>query len=138
MRRSWLALALLILIGCDQGATLQEKRFRGIWLDQFEGSRYFDGAHDASRVKASIRHDAKTFNANREWLGWNDQATRDLIPSAPRARLVAIDFIGRRMAYPGRYGHMGISRRAIIVDRVLSARLIYQASTPYLAEEPAR
>jgi hypothetical protein len=37
---------------------------------------------------------------------------------------VYLDFIGRRTAVQGSYGHMGAAKNIVIVDRVLAARLL--------------
>jgi hypothetical protein len=109
---------------------LPAKRFRGIWLDEFEGSIFIDGARDVETTKAELRRSLAAPVAHREWLGWNDADRDALFPRSSNARLVAVDFIGRRTAYPGRYGHMGMSSSEVVVDRVISVRPIYQAHTP--------
>jgi len=37
---------------------------------------------------------------------------------------IYLDFLGRRTAVEGHYGHMGMSKHQIVVDRVLYARLL--------------
>lgn len=37
------------------------------------------------------------------------------------AEAYAVEFVGRRATYPGRYGHLGMSRCVILVDQLLSA-----------------
>lgn len=117
---------------------LPAERFRGIWLDQFEGSTFFEGASDAETVKAELRRRMATPTADGEWLGWDDANRAVSLPRSSNARLIAIDFIGRRTAYRGRYGHMGMSNSEVVVDRMISARPIYEASTSYLEDELTR
>ena len=114
---------------------LPAKRFQGIWLDEFEGSIFVDGVRDVEAAKAELRRRLAAPAAHMEWLGWDDTNRADLLPPSSNARLVAIDFIGRRTMYPGRYGHMGMSNSEVVVDRMISARPIYQAHTPYLEDE---
>lgn len=116
---------------------LPAKRFRGIWLDQFEGSVFIDGARDMGTAKAELRRRLAVPAAHMEWLGWDDTYRAAHFPPSPNARVVAIDFIGRRTAYPGRYGHMGMSSSEVVVDRIISAHPIYNAHTPFLENEPA-
>lgn len=56
------------------------------------------------------------------WLsGWTD--TEVAKPGAlPMARLYHIRFIGRRTARPGRYGHLGAYRDAVIITEMIDAR----------------
>ncbi len=42
------------------------------------------------------------------------------LPTDQRYRF--IEFVGRKSAYPGAYGHFGMSRQYIVVDRVLAVR----------------
>ena len=115
------------------------RRFRGIWLDEFEGSTFFEGFSDISRVRSEIRRRMNKPAAYGEWLGWNENRKNPVLSSSGgNARLVAIDFVGRKTAYPGRYGHMGMSNSEIIVDRVISAQPIYQANTSYIEDELKR
>lgn len=112
------------------------RRFRGIWLDEFEGSTFFEGFSDIGKVKSEIRLRMKKPAAYGEWLGWNENRKNPVLSSSGGdARLVAIDFVGRKTAYLGRYGHMGMSNSEIIVDRVISAQPIYRASTSYIEDE---
>lgn len=114
---------------------LPPQRFRGIWLDEFEGSRFFEGSRDANAVKAEVRRRLGTAEGY-EWLDWSGPNGNSIPqPTTQNSRMVAIDFIGRRTAYPGRYGHMGVSRSEIVVDRIIAARLIYLSSKPYLEDE---
>ncbi|WP_150125363.1 hypothetical protein [Sphingomonas sp. LM7] len=83
-------------------------------------------------MKVKILRDVNTKTSRFEWLSWPDS----MAPApSPRSRIVLLDFIGRRTAYQGRYGHMGLADSEVIVDRLISAREIYRSSTPYLEDE---
>lgn len=115
---------------------LPSHRYRGIWLDEFEGSRFFEGVSRPQDVKAIIRR-RKPGESFGEWLSLA-RPMDDKIPTknSPKSRMVALDFIGRRTAYPGRYGHFGMSKDYIVVDQLLSAREVYRSTTNYLSYEP--
>jgi hypothetical protein len=111
------------------------RRYRGIWLEEFEGSIFFEGARDMADVKREILRLEKEPAVNRVWLSWPGRAPSSLRTLSGHPRLVVIDFIGRRTAYPGRYGHMGVARSEILVDRTLSARVIYTSNRYPLEDE---
>jgi hypothetical protein len=50
-------------------------------------------------------------------------ATGQNFRKRPEPRYVRLDFIGRRTAVSGRYGHMGLSVHYVVVDRIISARI---------------
>jgi hypothetical protein len=107
-----------------------QRRFRGIWLDQFEGSRFYEGLTNVQQVRAAIEARLKQRERSSEWLSFakEDASTE---PS-PTARLVSVEFLGRRTAYPGRYGHMGISGSEVLVDRMIAARSLYVSKFDYI------
>ena len=110
-----------------------KRRFRGIWVDQFEGSVFFEGAADASAIKEKIGRECLNLSVKREWLAYADER---LAPTNhDHARLVAVDFIGRRTAYQGRYGHMGMSNSQVLVDRMIAAHPLYVSTQSYLEYE---
>lgn len=111
------------------------RRHRGIWLDEFEGSRFFEGATDPAAVRNMIRDRARR-ERRGPWGEWLEFAREDksTLPSR-NARLLAIEFIGRRTLYRGSYGHFGMSETQIIVDRVISARPVYESEQAYLTCE---
>jgi hypothetical protein len=112
---------------------LPAKRMRGIWLNEFEGSRFFEGMTHRDQVKAALRDKraAKLWPFG-EWLGWGKAREPE---TRPRSQMVLIDFVGRRTAFPGRYGHMGGSSSGVLVDKVLSTKVIYEAKDAYLSDE---
>jgi len=108
---------------------------QGIWQDEFEGSAFFEGALTAESVKREIERRSKLNYNTNEWLDWLGPATGLPAAKSSNSRMIRIDFIGRRTAYPGRYGHFGMSRTLVLVDRVISAEVIYEAKGPYLEYE---
>jgi hypothetical protein len=112
---------------------LPAKRMRGIWLDEFEGSLFFEGMTHPAQVIAALRHerDAKLW-PHGEWLGWGKAREPE---TRPRSRMVLIDFVGRRTAIPGSYGHLGSTASEVLVDKVLSTKVIYEAKGAYLYDE---
>jgi hypothetical protein len=128
---------VIVGVPVDQCYKMRPKqRFRGIWLDEFEGSTFFEAALTAESVKAEVQRRLRTKHSSNEWLDWAGTARKG-VPSknSPNSRMVALDFVGRRTAYPGSYGHMGMSSGEVVVDRVVSAHVIYQSNEPYLEYE---
>lgn len=93
----------------------QQGRWRGLWRNDFEGSRFC--AAPATRCS----HDTP---GERVWLQYSFGVT-DTRPrkwKVPPGGLYEVLFIGRRTAVKGHYGHMGASDHELIVDRMLSVR----------------
>lgn len=113
------------------------KHYRGIWLDQFEGSLFFEGATSAADVKARYRKLLAGRFSDKEWLDFAEMLERRLYRDRDfaHARMFAIEFVGRRTAYKGRYGHMGNSDSLMIVDRIDEAKFLYLSPSSYLSNE---
>ncbi|MEJ7777014.1 MAG: hypothetical protein WKF52_06495 [Sphingomicrobium sp.] len=91
------------------------ERMRGIWLDEDEDSEFLP---NATRAPAEWR-----YSPNAIWLDFTrHEPLLNRGNGEPQA--FALEFIGRRATYPGRYGHMGGSRHLVIVKKLLSARRI--------------
>ncbi|RDE04817.1 hypothetical protein [Sphingomonas aracearum] len=111
----------------DQCYKMEEpRRYRGIWIDEFEGQAFLpEGASPPERPRGDPRspgwrEQAERARAARTWL---DVSRTDLRHDfRPEGRRVRLDFVGRKTLYPGAYGHMGGSANEIIVDRVISAQ----------------
>jgi hypothetical protein len=87
-------------------------RWQGLWRKAFES--YVFCETPATRCK--IEPDADPQPAYT-WIEFKE-------PIDPRIKQAAeglyrIDFIGRRTVIPGNYGHLGLARHAIVVDRLL-------------------
>ncbi|NUR45272.1 MAG: hypothetical protein HOP91_03810 [Sphingomonas sp.] len=89
------------------------QRMQGLWRNNFEGSEYCDGSSGQCP-------DAKANAETGIWL-----AMRSPLPGVddtPPGGLYAIDFIGRRSIGAGMFGHMGMAKNEVIVDRLLSIK----------------
>lgn len=100
----------------------QPRRMQGIWIDEFEGSRFLPEARDITRAEVGsggiwLNIDTKKLPARYRSL------------SDEKLRAFEIDLIGRQTAVAGRHGHMGGSDHEIIVDRLISIRPVEVA--PY-------
>ncbi|WP_332785682.1 hypothetical protein [Sphingomonas sp. PB1R3] len=104
---------------------LPPRRFRGIWLSEFEGSRFFEGETNANAVVAKLRAERRDRRfGDEEWLSWKTKPNSIQPLDSEQPRLMLLDFIGRRTAYRGEYGHMGASDSEIIVDSLIAAKAI--------------
>jgi len=92
------------------------RRWRGVWRNEFEGSRFCP----APAIKCSFYSPG-----DRVWLD---------VSKHPDQTLYAVDFVGRRTAVKGRYGHMGASDHELIVDRMISMRAIEAPTEGYSTE----
>lgn len=102
------------------------RRYRGIWIDAFEGQQFISEGTTAPEWP----------RGNPTSLEWREQADRAIAATiwldVRRARLdhkwqqggrrVFLEFVGRKTLYPGNYGHMGMAGQEIIVDYVISQR----------------
>lgn len=128
-------IAVIVSVPTEQCYKMRPpKRYKGIWLDQFEGSRFFENASDPDVVKAEVLRGLDDWGED-EWLGWSYKEKLKMLPETSNARLVSVEFVGRRTKYRGRYGHMGGSSSYIVVDRMIAAKPVYIARREYLEDE---
>lgn len=85
---------------------------RGVWISEFEGSMFYDGATHSPTIQR--------YDSNMTWLEMRDPRYSQVMDKDGGQRTFSIDFIGRKSLYPALYGHMGMSRSMVIVDRMLS------------------
>lgn len=102
------------------------RRYRGIWIDAFEGQQFIpDGTPEPRWPASGAPNWRRQFDRTRAARIWLDvdrvQLGHDFAHGSRRMRIA---FIGRKTRYPGSYGHMGMSGSEIIVDRVLSLHRI--------------
>lgn len=102
----------------------QPRRYRGVWVDEFEGQVFIPAG---SRAAEWPRGDARSpgwkakFEKARSATIWLDVERVKLDHEWRKVgRRMRIEFIGRKTLYPGYYGHMGMSGQEIIVDRLIS------------------
>ncbi len=97
--------------------------YDGVFVDEFEGQRFVpDDWPDGRRYSAPdiwFEMDEKSDLRVEPLVGIGDTKMAD-----DRSRLWRVRFVGRETARPGHYGHLGVSRRMILVDRLLIAKPI--------------
>ena len=90
------------------------QRMQGLWRNQFEGSEFCEASGRCPDAKVDA--DPAAFTA----LGMGSPlAGRE---DTPPGGLYAIDFVGRRSVGAGMFGHMGMAKNEVIVDRLISIR----------------
>ncbi len=92
---------------------------QGVWINNFEGSGFMEGAHslnDANRSTDSV------------WLTIDEKSeTPPELPRAPNYRAYRIRFVGRtahdmhRQPCRDGYGHLGCWAGLVLVDHVITA-----------------
>ena len=105
---------------------LAPREFKGIYIAEFEGDAFLEN------VTPSIRYDFSICDA--PWLYFDNQTRGMNLISFPnpdyKNQVWELRFIGRRspefdfITLPHRYGHLGVSQHAILVDRIIEARLL--------------
>ncbi|MFD1034446.1 hypothetical protein ACFQ15_07270 [Sphingomonas hankookensis] len=88
------------------------RRWQGLWRNSFESHVFCE----APATRCRIEPDADP-QPPYTWIEFKG-------PIDPRVKQAAeglyrIDFIGRKTVIPGNYGHLGLARHAIVVDRLL-------------------
>jgi hypothetical protein len=104
----------------------QQRRFKGIWLDQFEGSRFLEGDETLPTVSLSDRKFV-WLTENEELEAAASQVSKDL--SCIQATPYRIEFNGRnRDGGPMGAGHASMADADVWVDELISLR---QIGEPY-------
>lgn len=92
------------------------RRISGIWIDQFEGSAFYEGAQDLAALGA---------RKDRIWLSFDDGS---IIPFGFKrvgsGNAYRLTFVGRNARDMKRkpiegYGHFGMSAGLVLVDRLV-------------------
>ncbi|KQM36062.1 hypothetical protein ASE59_15460 [Sphingomonas sp. Leaf10] len=101
---------------------LPPRSYDGIYVDEFEGRRFvpIDWPSGRNYTAPSIWFDvdeASNLRAARAFA--SNFGKRD-----GQYRLWRVRFVGRETVRPGRYGHMGMSKRLLLVDRMVKADLL--------------
>ncbi|WP_162888129.1 hypothetical protein [Sphingomonas mesophila] len=84
------------------------QRFSGVWVNEYEGSRFCSGA----KVDCP-------YGTSQTWLEWNGPLPAIFERDPERPDAYGLEFIGRRTLVAGAYGHMGGSRHYVLVDRLI-------------------
>ncbi len=102
------------------------RRFRGVWIDEFEGQQFIpEGSDPPEWPRGDMRTPgaAELFEKARAARIWLDKSRVDLTPfRANRSKKMFVEFVGRKTKYTGSYGHMGMSGNTIIVDRMIALK----------------
>lgn len=102
------------------------RRFRGIWIDEFEGQQFIpEGTTPPEWPRGDPKSPGWRKQADLAIAGsiWLDVSRTDVRRQRQRrGGRVFVEFIGRKTMYPGNYGHMGMFGQEIIVDRLISRR----------------
>ena len=88
------------------------KRWRGLWFDEFEGSRF-----------CAAPADECTFDTEGErvWLHFADEISDSVKPNRLGTNILyEIEFVGRQTSRKGAFGHMGGSDREMVVEELIS------------------
>lgn len=99
------------------------QKYHGVWLREFEVSAFFEGRTELPLPKDYFTNDGT----------WLETGALDLPPEFGRCWdrhpwcAFSVDFVGRRSAYRGHYGHMGDYPSAIVVDKI---EAIHELPTP--------
>lgn len=115
-----------VLDGTDRrDCYLQPRRFKGIYISELEGEGFIPNQSPSSTYTFSICDDF--------WVNMDGQTQGlDLLArptSLSQGQVFQVEFIGRpspdlpQVALPARYG-MGVYQNAIMVDRIINARLL--------------
>jgi hypothetical protein len=86
------------------------ERMLGVWLNRGEDAEFLPDV-TASPVGGPQSPEDSV------WLAF----TKNELLLEDDAEAYAVEFVGRRATYPGRYGHLGMSSHMILVDELLSA-----------------
>jgi hypothetical protein len=120
----WIGLVALSLAlsSCSGGGLSgQTRQFSGVWLYEFEGSTFIEGATAIPK-----EHPAPEAT---DWLEWTDQPRLEALMEKSlgnedcyTVQPILVTFVGRRTHHPfGGAGHMGLHRSMVTVHRTISA-----------------
>ena len=111
----------LVLSSCLDGGLAEPRReHSGVWLYEFEGSSFVEGATEAPARRPAYE--------DTDWLEWYDwgPAAALMDPNLSNVDCYTVQpfrvtFVGRRSRYPfGGVGHMSVWRSKVKVDRMIS------------------
>ncbi|MGB3317880.1 MAG: hypothetical protein WA978_06430 [Sphingopyxis granuli] len=101
---------------------LPERRFTGVYIDEFEGQKFIEGHAEADRYIIPCRWISLTVDDQSDVSRWKGFDIQDGM-----GRVWLVDFIGRATV-PRRekfgFGNMGADEGEVLVERMLSARLL--------------
>lgn len=127
MRSRWIIVAVfgLALASCwRRGIDGPTREFSGVWLYEFEGSTFIEGAHDIPAEPPRYE--------GADWLEWADQPEIEAVvnkrgsdESCHRVQPIRLRFIGHRTRYAlGGAGHLDLWRSQVTVSKTISAEAL--------------
>lgn len=130
---NWLCLFALVLAlpACSQTDDGEPREFSGVWLYEFEGSTFVEGATEVPKERPASNQSA--------WLNYHPDPNPDRHPDFPNVRFSRYDdydeardcylvhpflvtFVGRRATDQYGSGHMGLWGSEVKVDRMILSR----------------
>jgi hypothetical protein len=93
--------------------TLPQRRICGVWMPGFEQSLFLHDVADLSAVRAIHYEDLPWLEVANGATGL--PTTNDIMSHRAAYRLC---FVGRESDYYGAYGHMGMSRTGVLLEKV--------------------
>jgi hypothetical protein len=119
---SLIAIAIVLTSCVDGGFSGGTRQFSGVWLYEFEGSSFVEGATEIPTVRPAYE--------TTDWFEWTEWphleglmdaslSDRDCYTVQP----FLVTFVGRRTRHPfGGVGHMGLWRSKVMVEKPISAK----------------
>ena len=93
------------------------ERMRGVWANGFEEGTFYPGL---TRPPGQTRSDHWLEVPRSSAVPKGDERVFEIEPG--KTNYILLDFVGRRTSVAGRYGHLGLAKHLVIVDRVVSAK----------------
>ena len=121
----WIGLVALglALVSCSgEGFTSHTRQFSGVWLYEFEGSTFVEGATEIPTERPAAEE--------MDWLEWADWPDLENLMEKRlgngdcyTVQPFLVTFVGRRTHHPfGGAGHLGLWRSTVTVQRPISAK----------------
>lgn len=119
----WISLVAmaLTLFACGYGGFGGFSReFSGVWLYEFEGSNFVEGATGIPTQRPA--------SEEADWFEWTEWPRLEALmdkdlsyEDCHRVQAFRVTFVGRRTHHPFGVGHLGLSRSKVTVQRPISA-----------------
>jgi len=119
---SWVAIVLALSACADGGFDSGRRRFSGVWLYEFEGSTFVEGATRMPARRPDYRE--------TDWLEWRDWPELERLMEAQliegdcyTVQPFLLTFVGRKTHHPfSGAGHMSQHRSKVTMERPISVR----------------
>jgi hypothetical protein len=128
LRLSSFVIALLVTSCSDGGFSGGTREFTGVWLYEFEGSRFVEGATQTPATPPDYE--------DTDWLEWTEWPDLERLmedrledEGCYTVQPFLVTFVGRRTHHPfGGVGHLGLWRSKVTVERPISAMRLGSAT----------